>query len=86
MTEVVRMKLNPIGDTVNVAGPHVRALRLERGMSQEQLAAKLQLLGYSIGQKAISRLETGDRVVTDYELLLLAQALGVSPLRLLGQG
>ena len=56
---------------------------MERGASQEQLAAKLQLLGYSIGQKAVSRMETGDRVATDYELVLLARALGVSPLRLL---
>ena len=79
------MKLNPYGEKLNVAGVHVRALRLERGLSQEQLAAKLQLLGYSIGQKAISRMETGDRVVADYELLLLAQVLDVPPARLLGQ-
>ncbi len=78
------MKLNRMGEKVNVSGPQIRALRREQGLSQEQLAAKLQLLGYSIGQKAVSRLETGDRVVTDYELLLFAQALNVSPLRLLG--
>lgn len=79
------MKLNPYGEKLNVSGVHVRALRLERGLSQEQLAAKLQLLGYSIGQKAVSRMETGDRVVTDYELLLLARVLDVPPARLLGQ-
>lgn len=78
------MKLNPHGEKLNIAGAYVRALRIERGLSQEQLAAKLQLLGYSIGQKAVSRMETGDRVAADYELLLLAQVLGVSPLRLLG--
>ncbi len=79
------MKLNPYGEKLNVAGRHVRELRIKRELSQEQLAAKLQLMGYSIGQKAISRMETGDRVVTDYELLLLAQVLSVSPLQLLGQ-
>ncbi len=67
-----------------MSGPHIRALRREQGLPQEQLAAKLQLLGCSIGQKAVSRLETGDRVVADYELLLFAQVLNVSPLRLLG--
>lgn len=41
-------------------------------------------MGYGIGQKAISRMETGDRVIADYELLLLAKALGVSPVQLLG--
>ena len=79
------MKLNPYGEKLNVAGRHVRELRMKRGLSQEQLAAKLQLMGYRSGQKAISRMETGDRVVTDYELLLLAQVLNVSPLQLLGQ-
>lgn len=79
------MKLNPYGEKLNVAGRYVRELRIKRGLSQEQLAAKLQLMGYSIGQKAISRMETGDRVVTDYELLLLARVLNVSPLQLLGQ-
>lgn len=79
------MKLNPYGESCNIAGRYVRTLRAEQRLSQEQLAAKLQLLGYNIGQKAVSRLETGDRVVTDYELLLLAQVLNVSPLQLLGQ-
>ena len=64
--------------------PQVRAWRTKRDLSQEQLAAKLQLMGYGIGQKAISRIETGDRVIADYELLLLAKALGVSPVQLLG--
>lgn len=84
MTGAEQMKLNRMGEKINVSGPQIRALRRERGLSQEQLAAKLQLMGYSIGQKAVSRLETGDRVVTDCELLLFAQALHVSPLRLLG--
>ena len=79
------MKLNPHGEKLNISGSLCAGARIERGLSQEQLAAKLQLLGYSIGQKAVSRMETGDRVAADYELLLLAQVLGVSPLRLLGQ-
>ncbi len=78
------MKINPYGKTLNVAGPQVRAWRTKRDLSQEQLAAKLQLMGYGIGQKAISRMETGDRGIADYELLLLAKALGVSPVQLLG--
>lgn len=39
------MKLNPYGEKLNIAGAYVRALRIERGVSQEQLAAKLRLLG-----------------------------------------
>lgn len=77
------MILNPYGPTLNIAGRNVRKFRLEQGLSQEEFAAKLQLRGYSIGQKAISRMETGDRVIADYEIVLLAKVLGVSPMDLL---
>ena len=40
--------------------------------------------GLSINQKAISRIETGERVVADYELVHLARALEVGVLELLG--
>ena len=43
----------------------------------EQLAAKVQLAGLNLNQKAISRIETGDRVVPDYELIFFSEALGV---------
>lgn len=53
------------------------------GLYQEQLAARVQLLGLQLQQKAISRIETGERVVADYELAVLAEALGVSVEKLL---
>ena len=68
----------------NICGERVRLARSRAGLSQEQLAARVQLSGHAIHQKSISRLEAGLRVVPDYEVLLLAQALGVSPLWLLG--
>lgn len=68
----------------NVCGERVRLARKRKGLSQEQLAARIQLAGHSITQKAVSRLESGERVVPDYEVPLLAQALEVSPLWLLG--
>ena len=68
----------------NVCGERVRLARKRKGLSQEQLAARMQLAGHSITQKAVSRLESGERVVPDYEVPLLAQVLEVSPLWLLG--
>ncbi len=53
-------------------------------MSQEQLAAKLQLTGLQMGQMAVSRIETGKRVVPDFELPLIADVLGVTINWLLG--
>lgn len=68
----------------NISGERVRRARERAGLSQEQLAARLQLDGLGLAQKAISRMETGQRVVADYELLHLARALDVSVLELLG--
>ena len=51
---------------------------------REQLAVRLQLDGLGLTQKAISRMETGERVVADYELVHLARALEVGVLELLG--
>lgn len=78
------MKIYRPDGRCNVSGDRVKAARERADLSQEQLAAKIQLAGLSITQKAISRIETGDRVVADYELEYLADALGVSVYHLLG--
>ncbi|MEN6470646.1 MAG: helix-turn-helix transcriptional regulator [Clostridiaceae bacterium] len=59
--------------------------RKRKGLSQEQLAAHIQLQGLPMQQKTISRIETGERVVADYELLLFAKVLGVAVGVLLGE-
>lgn len=63
----------------------MRRIREGKKLSQEQLAAWLQLEGLNINQKAISRIETGERVVADYELLYLAKVLRVRVEDLLGK-
>lgn len=78
------MKIYRPDGRCNSSGTQVRLMREKAGFSQEQLAAKIQLAGLNITQKAISRIETGDRVVADYELLFLADALNVSVYLLLG--
>ncbi len=48
------------------------------------MTKRIQIAGLDITQKAISRIETGDRIVADYELQYLADALETSILNLLG--
>ena len=62
----------------------MRQTREREKLSQEQLAAKLQLAGLNITQKAVSRMETGKRVIADYELPYLADVLDVTIYYLLG--
>ena len=53
-------------------------------LSQEMLAAKLQVEGVTIERDSVSRIEIGTRFVADYEILILSEILGVSPSYLLG--
>ncbi len=72
------MKLYKYNNRCNISGLNIRKYREAAKMSQEQLASSLQLLGLDLTQKAISRTETGHRVVPDFELQFLARALNVS--------
>lgn len=69
----------------NASGSRIRELREAAGLSQEQLAAKIQLAGLNLNQKAISRIETGERVVPDFELLYFSEALCVPVCSLLDE-
>jgi transcriptional regulator with XRE-family HTH domain len=64
----------------NIIGPRVRKARNEAKppITQEDLAARLQLKGIKIDQAMISRIEKGERLVTDYEVKAIAKALKVS--------
>ena len=55
----------------------------KEALTQEALAAKLQIEGVTMERDSLSRIEIGTRFVTDYELKVLAKVLGVSPLWLL---
>lgn len=77
------MKIYRPNGRCNIVGERVRLLRKHAGLSQEELAAKIQLEGLDLTQKAVSRIETGSRIVSDYELLYLCRALNVSLAELL---
>lgn len=53
-------------------------------MSQQDLAARLQVMGVNIEKDSVSRIEIGTRFVADYELEFLCEIFKVSPLYLLG--
>ena len=71
------MKIYQYNGKANVVDSRVYAARQARNLSQADLSARLQLENVLIEQKAISRIERGERVVTDYEVLTLAKVLQV---------
>lgn len=61
----------------NVVGPQVRKLRNDQGWSQEEFAARLNLVGWDISRATLAKIEAQLRCVTDSELLHLAKALKI---------
>lgn len=62
----------------NLISSQLIELRRQQGLSQRDLAHKLQLAGYDMDKNVITRIETNKRYVTDIELRALSQVLGVS--------
>ena len=62
----------------NLISQRLIALRKEHGLSQRELAYKLQLEGYDIDKNVITRIETNKRYVTDLEIKAFAQAFHVT--------
>ena len=58
----------------NVCGEKIAFYRKEMKLSQKKLADKLQLIGLDIDKNAIQRMESGQRFITDIELIYLARA------------
>lgn len=58
---------------------YIRVLRRQAGLSQSQMAVRLQTLGLDVGQPWISKVERGIKPLTDEELPYVALVLGVTP-------
>ena len=78
------MKIYDFNGSKNICGERVKEARKKLKLSQENLAAKMQIEGVIIERDSISRIEIGTRFVADYELLVLCKILKVSPEYLLG--
>ena len=72
------MKIYSYDGAKNISGERIYLARTSRHMTQQELAAKMQVEGVTIEREAISKIETGDRLVTDYELLAFARVFRVS--------
>lgn len=77
---------NKNGSSNNISGENIARLRkqMQPTLSQRALADELQLHGLDLDKNAIQRIECGKRFVTDIELTLISEVLGVSVIELLG--
>lgn len=62
----------------NLCGQKLAEIRKSQKLSQRQLASKMQLLGYDVDNFFIRRVENGERFVTDIDLKIFCEALGIT--------
>ena len=72
----------------NLVGPRVRLARAKAKppLTQAELSARLETSGVRIDRAGISKIENQERIVTDIELIALANALRVTVAWLLAAG
>lgn len=58
-------------------GRHIGILRRKKGFTQEQLAAKMQVMGCDMTRSALAKIEVGQRCLYPDELKAIKAALDV---------
>lgn len=70
--------LQSITDLSVIIGHNIRSARLHVGLSQAELAARTQLVGFPLSRCVISKIErAAKQQVLVYDLYVIAQALSV---------
>ncbi len=68
--------------TFNISGKNIKKIRKDKKITQEDLCARMQVMGYQISRSDISKLENGKRFISDFEVVGFANALKVTILDL----
>lgn len=62
----------------NIIGKRIKATRINAKLSQQQLSNKLELMAVYVCRGSISRIENGERAITDIEIDAISKVLKVS--------
>ena len=65
-------------DIETKVGNNIRELREKAGITQEMLAARLQVRGCDITRSAVAKIEVGQRHLYPDEVILIKELLNVS--------
>ena len=72
------MKKTEFSGNRNIISKQLKIARVKMGLTQNQLASRMQLLNINIDQQMISKIENNRRIVTDYELACFCKILSAS--------
>ena len=68
----------------NITGIKMKELRKALKISQRELSDRLQVVGLDIDKNAVQRIESGERFVTDIEIIALSKCFNIAFNKLLG--
>lgn len=71
------MRFNKFNDNYNIVGTNLKLIREHLNVSQEKLSNKLSLLGITLYQSDIFKIEHNERTVRDFELWGICKILGI---------
>lgn len=72
------MKFNKYNEKYNITGEKIKYFREKKKISQEQLSNKLSLLGITLYQSDIFKIEKNERTVRDFELWGITKVLNIT--------
>lgn len=80
----MRLRKQDLGNK-NIIGEKVKEERKKKGLKQKDFLAKLQVKGIDLSASGLSKLEGQVRLVTDKELVAIADTLNIPTDNLLGR-
>ncbi len=75
----VKLRIWNVKKPRNLLGPIVRQLRDRAGLTQPMFVARLNLQGWDLSRGTYAKVEAQIRWIADFEVVHLAEALGVKP-------
>lgn len=74
---IMKLRKKEYGDA-NLVGRNIEELRKERGISQKDFIAKIQVMGCDMNPTSYSKLEGQIRSASDKEIYVISKLLGVT--------
>lgn len=71
------MRFNKFNNSYNIIGDKLKEVREQLNISQEELSNKLCLLGITLYQSDIFKIEHNERTVRDFELWGICKVLNI---------
>ncbi len=70
--------MRKIDNKSNICGKIIENKRLLKNLSREQLAEKLQLMGFNVDRSFIYRIEKQKSIIKDFELIAICKILDIN--------